>query len=76
MDWKSREDLQQWAGVREISDEIALALAEIETESRSADDIWAAPTEDEELTVIARAWELADDEEDYLVWGGIRRRAQ
>lgn len=52
--------------------EIIYAILELAKDKDDFQRIWEAPTEEEEASVVKRAWELADDDEDTLYWGEWR----
>ena len=49
--------------------EIVQAILEIAADDEDANRIWADPTEEQREQVVARAWELADEDTDALYWG-------
>ena len=67
------QDIEQFADSGQCSYEVAMAIFELTGEERSADDIWADPTEQEYIAIRDRAFELAGDET-VLHWGGTIRR--
>ena len=60
-------NIRQFAGTRETSNEIALAIFEIAEDGDEA-RMWAEPTQTEMAAVTKRAFELAPDENE-LHWG-------
>jgi hypothetical protein len=62
------QNITEFASCRETSKEIALAIFEIAAEG-DENRLWQDPTEGEMVRVIARAWEIADAEENTLFWG-------
>lgn len=62
------QNVRTFASTRETSWPIALAIFEIADEG-DENRVWQAPTIQEEAAVIARAWELADTDEEVLRWG-------
>lgn len=62
------EHIQRFADSTNSSIEIAVAIYEI---AQDGDEVrmWEDPTAEELAEVTARAWELADDDEDVLHWG-------
>ncbi|OUI92551.1 hypothetical protein HK19_01085 [Acetobacter persici] len=72
--YASHSEIVSFASSREISNEIAEAILELATSESDAQEIWAEPTDEQRATVISRAWDLADADEDELVWGGSLSR--
>lgn len=63
-------EISEWADPRKTSDEIAQAILEIAVDWDDAQRIWEEGCDAEtEAKIRARAWELADPEEDHLWWG-------
>lgn len=69
------QTIRDFADKRETSIEVAQAIFDI---AAAGDEhrMWESPTQAEIAAVEARAWELAADDEDALVWGveTIRRK--
>ena len=61
-------NIKTFASTRETSIEVALAIFEIAKEGDEA-RMWTEPSADERAAVEARAWEIADADEDTLHWG-------
>ena len=61
-------NIRQFASTRETSVEVALAIFELADEGDES-RMWTDPTEEELKAVAARAWEIADADEDTLHWG-------
>lgn len=70
-------NIKAFAGSRETSDEVALAIFELAPEGLEA-AIWEDPGEAYYKAICARAFELADPECDELQWGvtTIRRNEE
>ena len=67
--------IKTFASTRETSNEIAQAIFEIAQEGDEA-RMWESPSLDEVDFVVARAWELAEDEIDELHWGNEKHRRE
>ena len=68
----NRNEIAQWADVRNTSEEIAEAILEhVEWDEDKAQDIWANGCDAEtEAAILSRAWSFADTTEtDALYWG-------
>ena len=61
-------NIRQFASTHETSVEIALAIFELAAEG-DEERMWADPSEVEMKAVAARAWEIADADEETLNWG-------
>lgn len=70
-------NIAQFASIRETSNEVAVAIFEI---GIGGDEhrLWADPTEQEQVAVTKRAFELAANDENELHWGceTLRRPGQ
>ena len=73
-DWDDAEyeikNIEQWAQSTNTSIEIAEAISEIASSSRTIQKIWDNPTNLEFRHVLIRADELANHETDEMTWGG------
>ncbi len=63
-------EIRAFSDSRETSYEIAQAISDLFP--ARMETVWAEPTDDEHRAVAARAFELADGDEDILFWGQER----
>ena len=63
-------NIEAFARSRETADEIVMAIFEIADEGDEA-RLWEDPTPEELDQVAARAWQLADADEQTLCWGSF-----
>lgn len=60
-------EIRSFADSRETSYEIAQAIFDLFPGNEES--VWAEPTDVQRDAVVSAAWEMADADEDRLVWG-------
>lgn len=60
-------EIRSFADSRETSYEIAQAIFDLFPGNEKK--IWEEPTDEQRESVVSAAWEMADADEDSLIWG-------